>query len=174
MKRILIQPVILLVLVTAMAITSSCNKDTEIHEADLIGVWAIGQASVDIKVGPISILQFLRTTLQLSEEEAQAYIDDLIAEYDYISGGTITFNADYSYLLQNGDFEESGTWELDGDKLYLTIPGEDLDDEHIIIESLDDSSAFLVLEEDVEVDMDEDGSTDFTATIIIEVDLTKL
>lgn len=174
MNRILIKPVFFLVFVTAMAFTCSCEKKAEIHEADLIGVWAIGQASVDIKVGPLSIFQFLRTTLQLSEEEAQAYIDDLIAEYDYISGGTITFNADYSYLMQNGDFEESGTWELDGDKLYLTITGEDLDDEHIIIERLDGSSAYLVLEEDVEVDMDENGSTDFTATIIIEVDLSKL
>jgi hypothetical protein len=174
MKRTFIKPGIFLVLVTAMAFTSSCNKEADIHEADLIGVWAIGQATADAKVGPLSILQFLRTTLQLSEQEAQAYIDELISEYDYISGGTITFNADYSYQMLNGDFEENGTWELQGDKLYLTISGEDLDDEHLIIESLDGSSAFMVLEEDVEVDMNEDGSKDFTATIIIEVDLTKL
>jgi hypothetical protein len=159
--------------IAALLWSASCNKQADIHEADLIGTWDIGQASVDIKVGPISLLQFLRTTLQLTEQEAEDYVDQLIAEYDYISGGSISFQSDYSYQMLNGEFEENGTWELDGDKLYLTIPGEVLDDEHLVIESLNGSSALMVLEEDVEVDINEDGSTDFTATIIIEVNLSK-
>ena len=173
MRKFVVKPVILIVLITSALLISSCKKEKEINEADLIGIWDIGQASVDIKVGPISLIQFLKTILQLGDQEAQDYIDNLISEYDYISGGTITFNADYSYQMLNDSFEEHGTWELKGDKLYLTITGEILDDEHLIIEDLNSSSAFMVLEEDQEIDIDEDGSTDFTATIIIEVDLSK-
>ena len=171
MRKFVFKPVILIILITSALLISSCKK--EINEADLIGIWDIGQASVDIKVGPINLIQFLKTILQLGDQEAQDYIDNLISEYDYISGGTITFNADYSYQMLNDSFEEHGTWELKGDKLYLTITGEVLDDEHLIIEDLNSSSAFMVLEEDQEIDLDEDGSTDFTATIIIEVDLSK-
>ena len=173
MRKFVVKPVILLILITSALLISSCKKEKEINEADLIGIWDIGQASVDIKVGPISLIQFLKTILQLGDQEAQDYIDNLISEYDYISGGTITFNADYSYQMLNDGFEEHGTWELKGDKLYLTITGEILDDEHLIIEDLNSSSAFMVLEEDQEIDIDEDGSTDFSATIIIEVDLSK-
>ena len=171
MRKFVVKPVILIILITSALLISSCKK--EINEADLIGIWDIGQASVDIKVGPINLIQFLKTVLQLGDQEAQDFIDNLISEYDYISGGTITFNADYSYQMLNGGFEEHGTWELKGDKLYLTITGEVLDDEHLIIEDMNSSSAFMVLEEDQEIDIDENGSTDFTATIIIEVDLSK-
>lgn len=162
-----------MILTASMFAVSSCKKGEDIHEADLIGTWDIGQASVDIKIGPISLFNFLRTTLQLSEQEAQEYVDELIAEFDYISGGTISFNADYSYLMRNGDFVELGTWELDGDKLYLTISGEILEGDPLIIESLNGSSGLLVLEDDQEVDINEDGSSDFTATIMIEVNITK-
>ena len=110
MKKAFVKPVILLFLIATMICVSSCEKEGDIHEADLIGTWDIGQASVEIKVGPISLIQFLRTTLQMSEQEAQDYIDELISEFDYVSGGTITFNADYSYLMLNVDLEEHGSW----------------------------------------------------------------
>ncbi|MEA3462926.1 MAG: hypothetical protein U9R49_13650 [Bacteroidota bacterium] len=173
MRRFFVKPVILLTLITSMLVVSSCQKDKDIIEADLIGTWDLGQASVDIKVGPISLIQFLKTTLQLGDQEAQDFVDQLISEYDEISGGTITFNADYSYQMLNGDLEEIGTWELDGDKLYLTISGDIPDDEPLLIESLDSSSALMTWEEDQEVDIDEDGSADFTATLIIELNLSK-
>ena len=174
MRNFIVKSVILMTLISALFFISSCKKDKEIYEADLIGTWDIGQATVDIKVGPISLFKFLKTTLQLGDQEAQAFVDKLISEVDYISGGTITFNADYSYQMLNGDLDENGTWELSGDKLYLTITGEILDDEAIIVESLSSSSALFAYEEDQEVDIDEDGSSDITATLIIELNLSKI
>jgi len=115
----------------------------------------------------------LKNTLQMSDQEAQDYVDELISEFDYVSGGTITFNADYTYLMLNGELEEDGSWELEGDKLYLTITGENLEDKPLSVESLNSSSALFALEEDQEVDINEDGSSDFTATIIIELNLSK-
>ena len=173
MRKFLVNPVILLTLIASMLVVSSCEKDKDYNEADLIGTWEIGQASVDIKVGPISLIQFLKTTLQLGDQEAEEFVDQLISEYDEISGGTITFNADYTYQMLNGDLKETGAWELDGDKLYLTISGDIPDDTPLNIESLDSSSALMAWEEDQEVDMNEDGSSDFTATLIIELNLSK-
>jgi len=172
MRNIFVKPVILLSLIVSVFCINSCNKGQDIHEADLIGTWDIGQASVDIKVGPISLYQFLKTTLQLSDQEAQDFVDDLASGFDEF-GGTISFNADYSYQMLNGDFEENGTWELDGDKLYMIKTGELQDDDPLTIESLDSSAALLAWEEDQEVDITEDGSSDFTATLIIELNLSK-
>ena len=173
MKRFIPKPFILFALIVMSIAMSSCKKEVEVAEADLIGTWDIGQAAVDIKVGPISLITFLKTTLQLSDQEAQEMLDDLIADFDYISGGTITFRADYSYQLLNAGFEENGTWELAGNKLYLTVTGEILEDKPLTFEEMDGSTAFMVLEDDQDVDFDEDGSRDFTATIVIEVELTK-
>ena len=173
MKRFVCKSLIIFTLIATAIALSSCKKEVEVHEADLIGTWDIGQAAVDIKVGPISLISFLRTTLQLSDQEAQEMLDDLIADFDYISGGTISFAADYSYQLLNGDFEENGTWELAGNKLYLTVTGEILEDKPLTFEEMDGSTAFMVLEDDQDIDFDEDGSKDFTATIVIEVELTK-
>lgn len=173
MKRCISSSLVLFTLFAISLALSSCKKEVEVVEADLIGTWDIGQAAVDIKVGPISLITFLKTTLQLSDQEAQQMLDELIADFDYISGGTITFSADYSYQLLNGDFEENGTWELSGNKLYLTVTGEILEDKPLTFEEMDGSNALMVLEDDQDVDFDEDGSGDFTATIIIEVELTK-
>lgn len=172
MRKYLVNPAILLILVTSLFCVNSCEKSGEINESDLIGTWEIGQASVDIKVGPISLLQFLKTTLQLTDQQAQDFVDQYTSEFDEF-GGTITFNTDYSYQMINGDFGENGTWSLEKDKLYLTVTGEVLDDDPLNVESLDSSSALIAWEEDQEVDIDEDSQSDFTATIIIELNLAK-
>ena len=172
MRKILVKPVILLILIVFALFVSSCNKSGDIHEADLIGTWDIGQSSVDIKVGPISLFQFLKTTLQLGDQEAQDLVDELASEFDEL-GGTITFNSDYSYQMLNGDFEENGTWELDNEKLYMTKTGEMHEDDPMTVESLDSSSALISSKEDQEVDITEDGSSDFKATLVIELNLEK-
>ena len=102
----------------------------------------------------------------------QELFDQLASEYDEF-GGTITFEADYSYHVLNGDFGENGTCELDEDHLFLILAGESTDDDPLTLESLNSTAALVVWEEDQEVDIDEDGSGDFTATLIIELNLSK-
>ena len=173
MRKSLVHPFIHLILSGLLIVLSSCEKKKDIHEADLIGTWDIGQPAVDIKVGPISLLKFLETSLMYTEEEAQDYVDQLTAEYIGMGGGTITFNADYSYLILNTDLEEGGDWSLEGDKLYLTNTDGVLENNPLIIESLNSSSAFFVWEMDYEVETGEGIVNSFTATIIIELDLSK-
>jgi hypothetical protein len=170
MRKIFVNPVILLTLVASLLFVSSCDKAAEINEADLIGTWDMGQVSVDVKVGPLSLLQFLKTTLQMADQEAQAIVDDFTAEYADIGGGTVTFVDDYSYHMVNGDLGEIGTWELAGDKLHLTVNGEIPDDDPLIVRSLNSSAALVAWEEEQEANINE---VDFTATIVIELPLTK-
>jgi len=172
MKKLFLKPVIFLALIASLLLVTSCEKSKEIIEADLIGTWDMGQVSVDVKVGPISLFQSLKTTLQFTDEEAQALVDQLISEFDDIAG-TITFNEDHTYQIVNGDPVENGTWKLEGDTLYLTIAGETVDDNPLTIVSLDGTSALVSWEEDQEVDLNEDGTSDFTATIVIELNLSK-
>ena len=94
MRKLFVNNVILLTLVASVLLVSSCEKKEEIHEADLIGTWDIGQASVDIKVGPISLFDFLISTLQFGQEAAQELVDQYTSEFIEIGGGTIAFNED--------------------------------------------------------------------------------
>ena len=174
MKKSFLNPVILLTLIASMLFVSSCETgEVDVNDSDLIGVWEIGQPSVDMKVGPISLMQFLKTTLMFGDDQAQALVDALTAEFMDFDSGTITFNDDYSCLMRTGDLEEDGSWELDGNELYLSVPGDLPDDVPLIVKSISSSSAIFEWEIDHEVDIDEDGSADFTATIIIEVNISK-
>jgi len=172
MRKLFVSHVILLTLIASVLLVSSCETKEEIHEADLIGTWDIGQASVDIKVGPLSLYDFLTTSLQFADEEAQEIVDQYTSEFIEIGGGTVTFNADYSYVMLQSDLEESGTWKLEGDKLYLTITGEILDDDPLSVESLNSSAAIVSWEEEQEIAIGEDMN-DIPATIIIELNLSK-
>jgi len=172
MRKLLVNPVILLTLIASVILVSSCDTKEEIHEADLIGTWDIGQASVDIKVGPLSLFDFLISTLQFGQEAAQELVDEYTSEFVEIGGGTITFNTDYSYLMVQYELEENGTWKLEEDMLYLTITGETMDDDPLNVESLSSAAALVAWEEDQEINLG-DGMNPFTATIIIELNLSK-
>ncbi len=172
MKKSILNPVILLTLVASLVFVSSCDMKEDIIEADLIGTWDIGQASVDIKVGPISLFKYLTSTLPFGEEAAQELVDQYTSEFVEIGGGTITFNEDYSYMMLQYELEESGTWELEEDKLYMTITGETQDDDPLSVESLNSSSALIAWEEEQEISLGEEMN-EFTATIIIELNLSK-
>ena len=172
MRKFFVSPVIILTLIASMLFVSSCETEGEINQADLIGTWDMGETSVDMKVGPISLTQFLKLTMGLPDEAAQLIVDQLTSEFSDIGEGTITFNEDKSYAMVNGDLGEEGTWELAGDKLHLNT-GETSDDDPLIIRSLSSSSALIAWEEEQEVDINEDEEPDFTATIIIELNLSK-
>ncbi|RLD91098.1 MAG: hypothetical protein DRJ29_14565 [Bacteroidetes bacterium] len=172
MKKSFVNPVILLTLIASLLFVSSCEESTEVVEADLIGAWDIGQASVDIKVGPLSLLDFLISTLQFGQEAAKELVDQITSEFLEIGGGTVTFNVDYSYLMSRSDFEESGTWNLEGNKLYLNISDETVNEDPLTVESLNSSAAVVAWEQEQEIDLGE-GTSPFNAIIIIELNLTK-
>jgi hypothetical protein len=171
MRKLFVNNVILLTLIASIVFVSSCDTKEEIIEADLIGTWDIGQASVDIKVGPISLFKYLTSTLPFGEDAAQEIVDEYTSEFIEIGGGTIAFNEDYSYLMHQSEFEESGTWKLESDLLYMTITGEMQDDDPLTVESLNSSAALVAWEEEQEISLE--GTPSIPATIIIELNLSK-
>jgi hypothetical protein len=172
MKKLSVNPVILLTLIASLLFVSSCEESVDVVEADLIGTWDIGQASVDIKVGPLSLLDFLISSLQFGQEAAEELVDQITSEFLEFGGGNVTFNADYSYLMSRSEIDESGTWNLEGNKLYLNIPDETVNEDPLTVESMNSSAAVVAWEQEQEIDLGE-GTPKFNAIIIIELNLTK-
>lgn len=172
MKKLFVNPVMLVSLIATILFISSCEESAEIVEADLIGTWDIEQATVDIKVGPVSLFDFLVRTLQYGDEAAKEVVDQVSSEYLQFGSGSITFNADYSYLMSRSEIEESGTWSLEGDKLYMNLADEVDNEEPLTVRSMNNTAAVVAWEEEQKIDLGE-VSSPFNATIIIELDLIK-
>ena len=170
MRKLFVNPVIVLSLIASMFFVSSCETEGEIIESDLIGTWEMGQVSVDIKVGPISLKQFLLTALQLPEVAADALEEQITAEFLDIGGGTITFNEDYTYALIDGDLGEAGTWNLEDKLLYMIMTGETSDEDPLQVRSLSGTAALVAWEEEKELEYE---GVAFTATIEFELNLAK-
>lgn len=170
MKKLFVNPVIVLTLIASMFFISSCNLEGEIDQADLIGTWDMGDTSVDAKVGPVSLKQALKVALQLPDQAIDAIVDGLMADFGEIEAGTITFNEDNSYALVQGDLGEEGTWELEDDKLHMILAGETMDEDPLIVRSLSSSAAVVAWEEEEELEVE--GQT-FNVTIVIEMNLSK-
>jgi hypothetical protein len=172
MKKLFVNPVILVSLIATLLFVSSCEDAADVVEADLIGTWDMGQVSVDVKVGPVKLLDFLMSTLSYGEEAAQMLVDEITNQFLEIEGGTITFNTDYSYLMARSEFEESGEWKLEGDKLYMKVAEESMDDDPLTVVSISSSAALISWEEEQEIEIEE-GIAPIKATIVIELKLDK-
>lgn len=171
MKKLFVNPVILLTLIASFLFVSSCEESAEVVEADLIGAWDIGQVNVDVKVGPVKLVDFLISTLQFGQAAAEEMVDQITAEFLEIGGGTITFNKDYSYLMSRNDLSESGTWKLEGDQLYMNISDQIEDEDPLTIQSMSSSAAIVAWEEEQPIPVE--GVGDKNAIIIIELNLSK-
>ena len=171
MKKLFVNPVIILTLIASLLFVSSCEETADVVEADLIGTWDLGEPSVDVKVGPLNLVDFLISTLQFGQEYAQEIFDDITSDFVEIDG-TVTFNADYSYLMSRTDLNESGKWNLEGDKLYLNISEQTMDEDPLTIQSMNSSAAVVAWEQEQEIDLG-DGTPKFKAIIIIELNLAK-
>jgi hypothetical protein len=171
MKKLFVNPVIVLALVASMFLVSSCEKEVDFNQADLIGTWDMGDTSVDAKVGPVSLKQAIKVALPaLPDQTIDALIDELMSEFSDLGVGTITFNEDNSYALAQGELGEEGTWDLEGDKLHMILAGESMDENPLIVRSLTSSAAVVAWEEEVELELE--GVT-FDVIIEIEMNLSK-
>ena len=104
-----------------MFLLSSCETEGEIIESDLIGTWEMGQVSVDMKVGPISLKQFLLNLVPIPDAAADALVNELASEFMDIGGGTITFNEDGTVAIQADCNNAGGAFETDGSSLGIEI-----------------------------------------------------
>lgn len=155
-----------------MLFVSSCEESADVVEADLIGAWDIGQASVDVKVGPVKLVDFLISILRFGQTAAEEIYNQVTSEFLDIEGGTVTFNADYSCIMKRSEVEANGAWDLEGDKLYLNISYEMVNDDPLTVQSMNSSDAVVAMEKEQEIEVGE-GINPVNATIIIELNLSK-
>lgn len=172
MKKLFVNPVILLTLIASLLFVSSCEETADVVEADLIGAWDIGQVSVDVKVGPVKLLDVLISTLQFGQAAAQEIVDQVTAEFLEIEGGSVTFNADYSYLMSRSELDQNGTWKLEGDQLYMNISDQIEEQDPLTIQSMSSAAAIVAWEEEQKIPVGE-GIPDQEVTIVIELNLAK-
>ena len=172
MKKLFVNPIIVLTFLASMMFVSSCEESADVVEADLIGTWAIENVSVDVKVGPVKLKEFLMSSLSFGKAAAEELVDEITSEFLDIKGGTVTFNSDYSCLMKRSGIETNGTWSLEGDKLYLNISDDMVNEDPLTVRSMNSSDAVVAMEKEQELPLEEGISTP-NATIIIELNLNK-
>ncbi len=152
---------------------SGCNQDDEaVSQAELkiLGEWTAAEVSVGATINGVSMLQWAQDAMQLSDTQAQAFVEEFVQELASDLTGTITFNEDKTYTLKFGDDpEENGTWLLTGETLTLTETGSNDDAMELEVITLTETTLTLAVEETESEDMDDDGTMD---ELVINIEIT--
>ncbi len=150
----------------------SCDEDPDTAEL-LVGTWTSTEIDINPFVGSRTLTDYLIDEVGLTPEDAEAFVDDLIASLEPELTGTLTINGDGTY---ESDFEggsDSGTWELSADGMTLTL-FEGPDTIVITINSITETTWYATISDDFPIDVDEDpGTPDVLVTVVANVVLTK-
>lgn len=163
-----------LLMIPFLVLVTGCNKDEEdeIATSDIIGKWTISSVSFDIKLGEVSLIDYLIDQYGFTEEEADLYRDLIDSELDSEFEGTIEFKSNQTFVIDIGGESDTGTWELSADKKTLTLD-EGTEDETIAeVKTLTSSQLHLLFTTNEYFDFDEDG-TDDVMSVVVDMQLVK-
>ncbi|MEX2593342.1 MAG: DUF4923 family protein [Anditalea sp.] len=165
----------LAVLISSFSILVSCgNKDDESPKQDrIVGTWTYSSLDYDATINGQNYITFLVENLGVSEAEAQTMASILILQgIEQIAGAGITFNADGTYVIQDGSSEETGTYSLENNETQLTLNPDDGDTIIFEVTEFTNNSLTLASSEEVLEDLNGDG-TDETIEITFDIGFTK-
>ena len=152
---------------------SGCNQDDEAvdhAELNILGEWTAEEVSVGATVNGVSMQLWAQDAMQLSDTQAEAFVEEFVYELKSGLTGTITFNEDKTYTLKFGDDpEENGTWLLTGETLTLTEHDSDDDAMELDVITLTETTLTVSIEETESEDMNDDGTAD---ELVITIELT--
>lgn len=126
MKKNLLNPRILFLILSSIVILSSCKKDDEEDPAaNLVGTWNSGDATFTAMINDKTMTQYFIDVMQSSQADAQLSTNLFYFILQQAFTGTIQFKADDTYTSTLGGDTENGTWSLsvDGTKLTRTPTG---------------------------------------------------
>ena len=150
----------------------NCEKDDDVKSSDLIGLWTVTDASIEMNVGDKSLIDYLIDALGITEMEAQLF--ESIFEEALSEGftGTIEFKSDNTYESTFEGDTDTGTWELSSDGKQLTLDKGTADELTLDIISLSNNMLKIGFSEEEVDDLDSDGTNE-TISINIELTLEK-
>jgi hypothetical protein len=144
-----------LLLLVSVFILTSCEKDEESKEDQLIGKWNITSVETVITINGKDIIDYFMEDLGLSQSEAEEFAE----WFTFDITGTIEIKSDGTYETVFDGETDSGTWELVDNTLTLD-KGTNDEVEVEIISITSSKLVFEMVESDNSEDFDEDGTND--------------
>ena len=155
------------------SIEGSCD-DGDLSTAELLlGTWTTLTVDVNTSVGGQSVTDYLIDVVGMSEEDAAAQSENLLAELEAQVTGELTLNSDLTYESYFDGGSDSGTWILSEDEQTLTLfEGPDLIVIHII--AISEHTWVSTHGDDILYDLDGDARTpDVVVTAEANITMTK-
>ena len=150
---------------------SSCKKDKETKDADIVGNWTISSATVSATIDGKSLSQYfldLGTSSTEADQFAQAFNDAVQQSFT----GTVNIKSDHTYTINSGGSSDGGTWALNSSGDKLTLDAGTADEATFDILSVDKNSLHIKFSQDQMDDLNGDG-TDETIAVSVDMNLTK-
>jgi hypothetical protein len=139
----------------------------------LIGIWTTLEFSLDYSVGGLSVFDYLVDVVGLSPADAATQVALLEAALAADLTGTLTLNADNTYVSDFLSASDSGTWSLSADGHTLTL-FEGPDTIVVTINSISETTLNGTLGDGLFIDLDSNPATpDVEVTVTANVTMTK-
>ena len=148
---------------------SSCNKEEETAQDNLIGKWTISDVNLDIDIGGKTVTQYYVEVAGYSEADAATIAALFDAALNESFSGTVEIKSDHTYITTLDGTEDTGTWELSSDGKKLTLDAGTADQAIFDVISVTKNLLHINFMESETQDLNEDSVPE---TISIEVDMT--
>jgi hypothetical protein len=162
----------LLIIGFTIFLISSCNKNNESPQSDIIGKWTISSATLAAKINGKTISQYYTDVLGLSQTDADQLAQAFDNALQQSFTGTVEVKSDKTYTQIISGSSKSGTWKLSSDSKTLTLDAGTPDEIAYEILTLTKSSLHLKFTTSESQDINSDGTPE-TITIDVDMTLTK-
>jgi hypothetical protein len=147
-----------------MVFISSCSKEDEISATYkmICCEWVVSDIQFDVSIGGKNFVDFLIDTYSMTEEEAQAAVEENEKAYRESWTGTMSFKQDGTYEFNVGGEYYSSNWYLSEDEktIHVFINGSYMDFDIIAV---DEQMMKLRFDQIYYVDINKDGNKEAIA-----------
>lgn len=157
-----INSLFIICLIASMSFLASCSKDDDGPAGSpIVGTWTYNAVDLDITVNNQAFTAFLVSTGKSPAQAAaeEAFLKTILLGDLDLAGSSLTFNADGTYRLIDGNFTESGTYALQNNNTVLALTS-DGDTELLDVKELTNNRLVLQFFEEFQEDIDENGVDD--------------
>ena len=171
MKTKFIKSGSLILILTAGLLVTSCSKSKTAKD-NLVGTWGGASYTVTTTVNGTPLLQYLTTTLGLTEAQAQLIAGSVDSGFQQELPGQIQIKSDGTYIATSTTGTDTGAWSLSSDNKKLSIVPNTGDPITFDVISLSSSSLHLQWTQTTSQDLNSDGTPE-TLTFAIDLTLSK-